>query len=53
MGRGFCGLLVLVGHTIRVLVYGVVDCGGELVWCGGKLQLWYHSGFFFFFFFLI
>ena len=32
-----------------VLVYGVVDCGGELVWCGGKLQLWYHSEFFFFF----
>ena len=30
-----------------VLVYGVVDCGGELIWCGGKLQLWYHNGVFF------
>ena len=25
------------------LVYGMVDCGGEMVWCGGELQWWYHS----------
>ena len=37
------------------LVYGMVDCGGEMVWCGGELQWWYHSellfSLLFFFFF--
>jgi len=41
-----------------VLVYGVVDCGDEMVWCGGELRRWYHSellffSLFFFFFGII